>query len=171
MMPRDEEVVAPARCLRDLGRAVKTFALVADIENGELIEAVPYSGGPFVLSKGQEWFSDLVLLPCEGVDEDELLSHLRAGVNAATALLRSGGYRVSLQIKPPEQVEIPGAESGKQSQPAPETQADVEPPEEETTEAEEATEAEAAAEETPPEAPSETGVKARKRKTAGASAS
>ena len=107
--------------------------------------------------------------------EDELFSHLRAGVNAATALLRSGGYRVSLQIKPPEQIEIPGAESGEQPAADPETQADVEPPEEEATEAEateaEATEAEAAAEKTPPEAPSETGVKVRKRKTAGASAS
>jgi hypothetical protein len=134
MMPRDDEVAAPARCLRDLGRAVKTFALVADIENEELIKSVPYAGGPFALPKGQEWFSNIVLVPQDGVAEEQVFIALRAGVNAATALLRSAGYRVSLQARPIEQITIPGSGPEKPPEPAPEETANVEPPEGESAE-------------------------------------
>jgi hypothetical protein len=152
MMPRDEEVEAPARCLRDLGRAVNTFALVADIENDELFCEIPYSGGPFALPKGREWSSSIVLRPAKDVDEDQLYSHLRAGVRAATALLRSAGYRVSLQLVSAQQLVLPdsGAPSS-EPEPDPTALAGVEPPEADAP-AEEAGKEEAPTE---PETPAE----------------
>jgi hypothetical protein len=100
------------RALRDLGRALDTFSLMADVDGAsEWIASMTNAAkGPFMLPGGQEYFGSIVMVPSKSVEPDHIARRLRSGLNSAAALLRSTGYyRVSIRYKPEEQLELSGA--------------------------------------------------------------
>lgn len=95
------------RGLRDLGRAMESFGLAADLEGPEWSEFRRAAQGPFALMDGKEHFGSIVIIPSPDAEVDVISRHIRAGLNAATALLRATGYyRVSIRYRPVEQLPL-----------------------------------------------------------------
>lgn len=109
LRPKDDDPTNVSRCLRDLGRALDTFALSADVNGGsEWTRTVSLDArGPFALPGGQEHFGSIVIVPDNDAAPEHIARQLRAGLNSAAALLRATGYyRVSIKYKPVEQLEL-----------------------------------------------------------------
>jgi hypothetical protein len=95
------------RGLRDLNRAVESFVLAADLDGPAWDDIRRSAQGPFALPDGQEHFGHIVFVPSRTTPAESLSRHIRAGLNAAAALLRATGYyRVSLRYKPVEQLSL-----------------------------------------------------------------
>lgn len=109
LRPMDSDNENLSRSLRDLGRALQTFALIADVE-GPSDWAAQVSNtavGPFAMPNGQEHFGSIVIVPARDADPERVARQLRSGLNAAAALLRSTGYyRVSIKYRPVEQLHL-----------------------------------------------------------------
>lgn len=109
LRPKDDDPTNISRCLRDLGRALDTFSLSADVDGAsEWARAVSLTArGPFALPNGQEHFGSIVIVPSNEAEPDHVKRQLRAGLNSAAALLRATSYyRVSIKYKPVEQLEL-----------------------------------------------------------------
>jgi hypothetical protein len=103
----EPEVENMRRALRDLGRAMESFVLGADLEGPSWNEIRRSAQGPFALPDGKEHFGNIVFVPSSTEDPDVISRHIRAGLNAAAALLRATGYyRVSIRYKPEEQLPL-----------------------------------------------------------------
>jgi hypothetical protein len=109
LRPKDLEPTNLSRGLRDLGRALDTFALSADVNGGsEWARDVSLNGrGPFAMHGAGEFFGNIIIVPSEEALPEHIARQLRAGLNSAAALLRATGYyRVSIKYKPVEQLEL-----------------------------------------------------------------
>jgi hypothetical protein len=96
------------RGLRDLGRAIESFVLAADLEGPAWNDVRRSAQGPFAMPKGQEHFGNIVFVPSSTEEPEALARNIRAGLNAAAALLRATGYyRVSIRYQPEEQLSLP----------------------------------------------------------------
>jgi hypothetical protein len=101
------------RGLRDLNRAVESFILAADLDGPAWDDLRRSAQGPFALPDGQEYFGSIVFVPSRTASAERLSRHIRAGLNAAAALLRATGYyRVSLRYKPVEQLPLEAITDG-----------------------------------------------------------
>lgn len=128
LRPKDDDPTNVSRGLRDLGRALDTFALSADVNGGsEWVEAVSsVARGPFALPDGQEHFGSIVIVPAKEADGEHVARQLRAGLNSAAALLRATGYyRVSIKYKPIEQLELDEASSDENPEDDEESEEDI----------------------------------------------
>ena len=101
----DEVLENLRRGLRDLGRAIESFVLAADLEGPAWNDVRRSAQGPFVMPNDQEHFGNIVFVPSSAEESEAIARHIRAGLNAAAALLRATGYyRVSIRYKPEEQL-------------------------------------------------------------------
>jgi hypothetical protein len=108
--PSGKDLENAPRMLRDMGRAIKTFELIADLEDEHVF--VPGSNhcfGPFVYPDGKDFFGFVVFQTQEELG-DKVPSKVRAGLNGAIGVLKQSEVRCRQRIKPIEQLMLPGME-------------------------------------------------------------
>lgn len=108
--PSEKDLGNAKRLLRDIGRAIKTFELIADLEDEQVF--VPdsvHSFGPFVYPDGKDFFGFIVFRLQDDV-WDKVPGKVRAGLSGAVGVLKQGSVRCRQRIKPVEQLILPGME-------------------------------------------------------------
>lgn len=101
----------PSGCYRDLGRALNTFLLHADLENPNVFEENNLTLGPYVYHDNEEIVGLIVFSVKDDIpvdDSQSFASKILGGVNAAAGIIRYGGGRiVRRRIKPIRQLLLP----------------------------------------------------------------
>ena len=94
---------------RNVGRAVQTFELYADVNNKNIFFAETSLFGPYAIDfddrKGFMTF--LLFAPNNESDQSAFWARVRVGVNSMAGLLRQSGYRVRVRIRPIKQLDLP----------------------------------------------------------------
>jgi len=102
----------PDRCYRDLGRALDTFVLHADLEDDSVFNGQKLSLGPYVYHDSEDAMGLIAFSSNPEVEETQLASKVRGAVNAAASIIRqNGGRMVRKRIKPVEQLLLVEAEN------------------------------------------------------------
>ena len=95
----------PGNCYRDLGRALSTFVLHADLGNENIFEERRLDLGPYIYHDNEDVMGIVAFAAKPDADDTKLGGQLRVGVNAAASIIRQGGGRiVRRRIKPVEQL-------------------------------------------------------------------
>lgn len=98
----------PSNCYRDIGRALNTFVIHADLENEKVFEENNLILGPYVYHDNE----DAMGVVAFSVKDASFASQIQGGVNAAASIIRQGGGRVvRRRVKPIKQLLLPEVSS------------------------------------------------------------
>jgi hypothetical protein len=101
----------PSNCFRDIGRALNTFVLHADLDDSNVFEENNLIIGPYVYHENEEAIG-VVPFAVKNGDSTAAAEKIRSGLNAAAAIIRQGDGRiVRRRIAPVKQLLLPVEES------------------------------------------------------------
>jgi hypothetical protein len=97
----------PSNCFRDIGRALNTFVLHADLDDSNVFEENNLILGPYIYHENEEAIG-VVPFAVKNGDSATAAEKIRSGLNAAAAIIRQGDGRiVRRRIKPIKQLLLP----------------------------------------------------------------
>jgi hypothetical protein len=97
----------PSNCFRDIGRALNTFVLHADLDDSNIFEENNLILGPYIYHENEEAIG-VVPFAVKNGDSAAAAEKIRSGLNAAATIIRQGDGRiVRRRIKPIKQLLLP----------------------------------------------------------------
>jgi len=102
----------PSNCFRDIGRALKTFLIHADLGDTNIFEGNNEILGPYIYHENEEAMG-VIPFAVKEADSAAAAEKIRSGLNAAAAIIRQGdGRMVRRRIEPVKQLLLPGTGEG-----------------------------------------------------------